>query len=236
MIDLLTGSHRASPNIANRPEVTLVHDDGRAFLTRSDRTFDVIQMSLVDTWAATGAGAFTLSENGLYTLEAWRRFLNRLTPGGVLSVSRWFDPRNVSETSRLLALGVAALIDRGVANPHDHLLLVVRGRVATLMVSNAPFGPPRTASSISALSPNASSRSSPCAVAAERARARRPDRRQHDDATSSDARDLPIRASTTRRRPIVRPYYFNMLKPRALLARAATCREAARSAATSARR
>ena len=49
-------------------------------------------MSLVDTWAATGAGAFTLSENGLYTREAWRIFLDRLTPTGVLSVSRWFSP------------------------------------------------------------------------------------------------------------------------------------------------
>ena len=141
MIDNLTGSHRAFAGIADRPEVTLVHDDGRAYLTRSERRFDVIQMSLVDTWASTGAGAFTLSENGLYTLEAWRVFLDRLKPGGVLSVSRWFDPSNVSETSRLLSLGVAALIDRGVTNPHDHLVLAYSGRVATLMVSSSPFVP-----------------------------------------------------------------------------------------------
>ena len=32
-------------------------------------------MSLIDTWAATGAGAFTLSENGLYTREGWRILL-----------------------------------------------------------------------------------------------------------------------------------------------------------------
>jgi hypothetical protein len=139
MIDLLEGSHREFANIAPRPEVTLVHDDGRAYLTRSDRRFDIIQMSLVDTWASTGAGAFTLSENGLYTREAWRIFLDRLQPGGVLSVSRWFDPENVSETSRLVALGVAALLDRNIASPAEHLMLVVRERVATLLVSTAPF-------------------------------------------------------------------------------------------------
>lgn len=139
MIDLLTKSHRDFANIANQPQVTLVHDDGRAQLTRTSKRFDVIQMSLVDTWASTGAGAFSLSENGLYTLDAWRVFLNRLKPGGILSVSRWFDPQNVSETSRLLALGVAALIDRGVERPLDQIQLVVRGRVATLMVSTAPF-------------------------------------------------------------------------------------------------
>ncbi len=114
MIDLHTGSHRDFANIATQPQVTLVHDDGRAHLTRTDKRFDVLQISLVDTWASTGAGAFSLSENGLYTLEAWRVFLDRLKPGGVLSVSRWFDPNNVSETSRLVSLGIASLIDRGV--------------------------------------------------------------------------------------------------------------------------
>jgi hypothetical protein len=47
------------------------------------------QMSMVDTWAATGAGAFSLSENGLYTLEGWRKFLDSLAPNGVFTVSRW---------------------------------------------------------------------------------------------------------------------------------------------------
>ena len=96
-------------------------------------------MSLVDTWAATGAGAFTLSENGLYTQEAWRIFLDRLTPTGVLSVSRWFSQQRASETSRLMALAVAALLERGVDRPLDHLALVARHNVATLLVSASPL-------------------------------------------------------------------------------------------------
>ena len=139
MLDLLNRSHRDFARIADRPEVRLVHDDGRAYMTRTDQRFDVIQISLVDTWASTGAGAFSLSENGLYTLDAWRVFLSRLKPGGVLSVSRWFDPTNVSETSRLVSLGTAALIDRGVARPADHLVLAVREKIATLMISPTPF-------------------------------------------------------------------------------------------------
>jgi hypothetical protein len=83
-------------------------------------------MSLVDTWAATGAGAFTLSENGLYTREAWRMFLDRLTPTGVISVSRWFSPGQASETSRLVALAVGALLDRGATAPLEHIVLVSR--------------------------------------------------------------------------------------------------------------
>jgi hypothetical protein len=139
MLGFLTGSHRTFAGIADRPEVTLVHDDARAWLTRSAARFDVIQMSLIDTWAATGAGAFSLSENGLYTTDAWKIFLSRLTPTGVFSVSRWFSPEHVSETSRLLALSTAALLEAGVTDPSAHTILVSRGAVATLLVSPSPF-------------------------------------------------------------------------------------------------
>jgi hypothetical protein len=216
MIDLLADSHRAFANIAPRPEVRLVHDDGRAYLTRTGERFDIIQMSLVDTWASTGAGAFTLSENSLYTLDGWRVFLDRLKPGGILSVSRWFDPTNVSEASRLLALGVAALIDRGVASPRDHLALVVRDRVATLMVSTAPL----TAADRETLDLASAPREfgivvSPWAQPTGTALLDR-------IAASRTAADLE-RATAD---PLfdytpptdARPYYFNMLKPRAFFA------------------
>jgi hypothetical protein len=223
MIDLLQGSHRHFAKIADRPEVTLVHDDGRARLTRSEQRFDVIQMSLVDTWAATGAGAFTLSENGLYTLDAWRVFLSRLSPpvtpsaaGGVLSVSRWFDPTNASETNRLVSLGVAALLDRGVVRPAEQLILVVRGRVATLMVSNAPF----TAADRERLDSLASDREFEIALAPWRVAAAHPvlerigrsmTRAELDAATADPLFDYSAPTDG-------RPYYFNMLRPRALFA------------------
>jgi hypothetical protein len=47
-------------------------------------------MSLIDTWASTGAGAYSLSENGLYTVEGWLAFMRRLTPTGIFTVSRWY--------------------------------------------------------------------------------------------------------------------------------------------------
>ena len=51
-----------------------------------------MQISLIDTWAATAAGGLTLTENRLYTVEAWGDFYRALKPGGLLSVSRWYDP------------------------------------------------------------------------------------------------------------------------------------------------
>ena len=119
--------------------VTLVVDEGRSWFARSDETFDVIQMSLTDTWAATGAGAFTLSENGLYTVEAWQIFLRRLTPNGVFTVSRWYSPQYVAESGRMVSLAVAALMESGAKNPRDHIFLAASGKTATLIVSRSGF-------------------------------------------------------------------------------------------------
>ena len=125
--------------VGTLPGLRLVVDEGRSWLARSQESFDLIQMSLVDTWAATGAGAFTLSENGLYTVDAWKIFLSRLTPRGVLTVSRWYDPSVPDETGRLISLATAAVMEMGVAEPSRHLFLASQGAVATLVLSKSPL-------------------------------------------------------------------------------------------------
>ncbi|HVW28472.1 MAG TPA: hypothetical protein VHC69_24075 [Polyangiaceae bacterium] len=137
MLEILKGKLGAPALVASRPEVHLIHDDARSWLSRTKKTFRVVQASLIDTWAATGAGAHALGENGLYTLEAWRTFLDRLEPGGVLTVSRWAT----IETSRMMGLAVAALLDRGVASPRQHIALVGAGVVNTVIVSRDPLSP-----------------------------------------------------------------------------------------------
>ncbi len=52
--------------IGEDPAISIVIDEARSWFARSDKKFDLIQMSLIDTWASTGAGAFTLTENSLY--------------------------------------------------------------------------------------------------------------------------------------------------------------------------
>jgi SAM-dependent methyltransferase len=114
--------------------------EGRHFVSASRDVYDVIQMSGVDTFAALSAGAYTMSENHLYTKEAIRHFLARLSPSGVLSFSRWeFEPPR--ETLRLAATVVEALEDMGVSEPHRHVL-VVRGPLwADLAVSKTALQP-----------------------------------------------------------------------------------------------
>ncbi len=148
MVKLLTERFADySGHLDRRPGVVLVNDEARSYVARSSERFDIIQASLIDTWAATSAGAYVLTENGLYTREAWVMFLRHLTPGGILTMSRWYYQPQPAETLRLAALATTSLSDLGVANPRDHVIVVrkkdnsVTGKfgVATIMVSPRPF-------------------------------------------------------------------------------------------------
>jgi hypothetical protein len=144
-IELLQTKFRDFSRVADRDDVELVVDEARSYLSRTESRYDVIQMSLVDTWAATGAGAFSLSENGLYTVEAWSVFLNRLSEDGLFMVSRWHDPENLGETGRLLSLAVRSLLELGTATPSQHLALISSGKISTLLVSRRAFDTEDTA-------------------------------------------------------------------------------------------
>ena len=90
----------------------------------------LIQISLIDTWAATAAGAFVLGENSLYTVEAWTTFLNHLTDDGILSVSRWYFRERPAELYRTTALAVEALRAVGVTEPRRHIAIVAQHAAA----------------------------------------------------------------------------------------------------------
>ena len=146
-IDLLTKDpfYRSFANLTAIPGLKLRVDDARSWFAASRESFDLIQMSLIDTWAATGAGAFSLSENGLYTLEAWRAFLARLNDDGLFTVSRWYRRDDADESGRMIALAVAALLDRGATDPRQHLFVADAEIIATLILSKSPLSPARIA-------------------------------------------------------------------------------------------
>ncbi len=133
---VLDAVHRAfgdfSGHLDRLPQVRVIQAEGRQFLERDPRRYDIIQLSLVDTAAATASGAYALVENGLYTVEAWELFLRRLKPGGLLAVAR-----AGSEMPRAAVLAGAALRGLGVADPSRHILLarVPGSIVETILVS-----------------------------------------------------------------------------------------------------
>jgi hypothetical protein len=222
LLGLLQGRYRSFTRIADHPGVQLVHDEARSYLSRTADRFDVLQMSLIDTWAATGAGAFTLTENGLYTREGWRVFLDALTPTGVFSVSRWFHMETGSESTRLLALGVASLIDRGIAAPRQHLLLVTREHVATLLVSLSPF----TADDAAEVRRVAGAHGFTIRIAPWDTPAENDPLSQIADATTMATLGAAVRDPDFDYSPPsdARPFFFNMLKPWAVIAGRAAAR------------
>ncbi len=129
-----------------RPEVHLVIEDGRSFVRRSTEKYQVLQATLVDTWASTAAGAFALSENNLYTTDAFYDYLTHLTPDGILVFTRWgFDPPR--ESLRLITLAMDALARVGQTDPARHVMVVRDdtsklygwGAQDTVLISRQPF-------------------------------------------------------------------------------------------------
>lgn len=137
-----------SGNLKNNPRVTLVNDEARSYITRTDKKFDIIQISMIDTWAATASGAYALSENGLYTTEAIKTLVNHLTDRGVLTISRWYAHGIPSEFYRLTALATESLKQMGITEPAKHIMAFrvmptkersIPDGIGTLLVSKSPF-------------------------------------------------------------------------------------------------
>jgi hypothetical protein len=139
IVDLHRRVMPAYSGIAALPGVQLVNDEARSYMARDHGHYSVIAMSLIDTWASTGAGAYSLSENGLYTVQAWTTFIRRLQLNGVLSVSRWYFADNPGETERTLALALDMAWQSGSRRPRDHIILFQVGPVSTLLFSRRPF-------------------------------------------------------------------------------------------------
>jgi spermidine synthase len=128
-------------NITTLPNLKLHVDDARSWFANTNEKFDLVQMSMIDTWAATGAGAFSLSENGLYTLEGWRAFLRPINDDGIFTVSRWYSSDDVNETGRMIGLATAVLLDSGVKDVRPQLFVASNKQIATLVLSKKPFTP-----------------------------------------------------------------------------------------------
>ncbi len=135
-----------SRGLYSRPEVRPVVEDGRSFVRRTRERFDLILATLVDTRASAAAGTHSLNESSIYTVEAFRDYLSRLTPDGLLSFTHWgFDPPR--ESLRLAALARAALESAGYQEPWRHVIVLreeqeeppASGALDTVVISRSPL-------------------------------------------------------------------------------------------------
>lgn len=131
-------------HLYERPQVRVFVQDGRSYIRSSRDQYDVLQMTLVDTWASTAAGAFALSENNLYTVEAFREYFDHLRPDGMIAITRWefSEPR---EALRVVSEAMAALHELGVSDCRGHFVIVTDGnltedgRPVLVLAKKSPF-------------------------------------------------------------------------------------------------
>ena len=139
MIEFVRHYGERAGNLYDRPDVEVIYSEGRTFISRTDRAFDVIFLGFVDTWASVASGGLSLSENYLYTTEAFQAYYDRLTDDGVLAILRWeVDiPRLVSNAVALLGVEqasqrIVALLETRVApESQPQMLFMLRKRPFT---------------------------------------------------------------------------------------------------------
>jgi len=126
--------------VYQRPEVSLVRAEARSLLARSAERWDLVQVALVDSFAAAAAGTHALAESYLYTVEAVEEMLEHLAPGGFLAFTRWLDvpPR---DALKLLATAAEALERAGEERPGERLVLIRSWNTATLLVKRGALEP-----------------------------------------------------------------------------------------------
>ena len=133
-------------HLYERPEVQIHVTDGRSFIRNSKERFDVVQMTLVDTWASTAAGAFALSENSLYTVEAFREYFEHLKPDGMIAITRW-EFQQPREALRVVSVAMEALHELGVADTRANFIVVSEGDLdedgipVVVLAKKTPFTP-----------------------------------------------------------------------------------------------
>ncbi len=118
--------------------ITVHTGEARGFVVRSKDQYDLIQVALLDSFAASGAGVQALNESYLYTVEAIQDYLRHTAPGGMLAITRWLQlpPR---DNLKLVATVLAALQQMGVADPGRQMALIRSWNMCTLLVRNGAF-------------------------------------------------------------------------------------------------
>jgi spermidine synthase len=139
IVDLLRKNYALfSGQLYNQANAHFHIDEARGFVSASDKQFDLIQMAMFDSFSASAAGLYALSESYLYTVEAFQQYLSHLKTNGYLAISRWgkLPPR---DTLKLLATAIAALKQNETIDIEKSIVLIRSWQTSTLIIKNGHF-------------------------------------------------------------------------------------------------
>jgi len=141
VIELLKRDHAEFAGRIYEKEPVRIHlAEARGFAARGSGQYDLIQVSLLDSFGAAISASGALAASYLYTVEAFEDYYRRLAPGGILAVTRWLKvpPR---DALKLFATAVAALDRLGVDTPGRRLAMIRSWMTTTMLVKKAEFTP-----------------------------------------------------------------------------------------------
>ena len=106
-----------------------------ATLQQPIKTYDLINISLLDAFGASAAGLYSMAENYLYTEQAIQQYLQHVNANGYLSITRWIKipPR---DEPKLLATVIHALKELNTGQPNQQIIMIRSWQTSTLMVKN----------------------------------------------------------------------------------------------------
>jgi hypothetical protein len=124
------------------PRVSVTTQSGRVFVRQGSRAsweerYDVAVVALTDPHRPVTSGAYSLTEDYVYTVEAFGDYLNTLEDDGLLMVTRWLQTPP-SESGRTFGAIAAALEKRGL-DPAEHLMAFRTLRTMTILAGRQPF-------------------------------------------------------------------------------------------------
>ena len=132
------------------PGVHVRIGDGRSTLAAGHTRYQEINVGFTNTLSGNAAQGYALTENNLYTIEAFEEYFDHLAPGGILSVSRIY--RLVGdEALRATVLTLAALQHRGIRHPERNVVVLLghdllTGKLfGTVLAQLSPFTAPQLA-------------------------------------------------------------------------------------------
>ena len=121
----------------NHPNVTVFNQEGRTFIRSENRQFDLIHMSLPIIKSARNIGSYALTENHLFTYEAFNEYWEALNPNGYLIVVAHYT----GEAYRLVANIVKAFESNGISSQTamKHIVLIGRDSAPALILRKKAF-------------------------------------------------------------------------------------------------
>ena len=131
VVNLLKGKYAdMSANLYNTdPKINLIAGEGRNYLNRDNKKYDLIQLTSTDTWSANSSGAYILTESYLYTQDAISQYIDHLADDGILCLLVWdlieeTDHHQQPINSRLMFQYLKVLEKKGIENPQNHFVIL----------------------------------------------------------------------------------------------------------------